>query len=473
VGAKPWLSWSTSPTTMRPQARARTATTWYRRATTAVLVLAGVVVLAGTIPAAAQDTAPNGKIAFSSSADGDHDIYTMNPDGSELVNLTDAFGDATDDDPNWSPDGSKIAFASGRAGGEDHLFANNIFVMNADGSDQIQLTFEADHQFSVQPSWSPDGAQLAFTSDREGDWEIFTMDADGSDQTNITGPNQSLSYDDKNPDWSPDGTRVIFEGVREGAWEILTADPDGTNEVNLTAEDDPPFANINGYASYRPDGSKIVFMRQINDGSDDWDIWVMDPDGTAKENLVPDDEFQDVAPSWSPDGNQIVFYSNRSEFGFDLFTIDYPPVAEAQATATQSTGAVEVRQLTTDGESTNPDWGTSTAPARSCQGLAATDVGTRGRDTFVGGPGVDVYVGLGGADKIRTAGRGDFVCAGPGKDMVRGEGGPDHLFGQRDNDHLKGGDGNDELVGGRGTDVCAGGTGTDSAGSCERRTGLP
>jgi Tol biopolymer transport system component len=159
--------------------------------------------------------------------------------------------------------------------------------MNADGSDQVQLTFEEAFESSLAPSWSPDGSQIAFTSDREVDWEIFIMNADGSGQTNITGPNQSLSYDDKNPDWSPDGTRIVFEGVREGAWEILTADPDGTDEVNLTAEDDPPWTNINGYASYRPDGSKIVYMSQVNDGSEDWDVWVMNPDGTDKENVSP------------------------------------------------------------------------------------------------------------------------------------------------------------------------------------------
>jgi TolB protein len=449
---------------MRTHDRATTATTWIARAVIPILVVAGAV------PAAAGDTAPNGKIAFSSFADGDWDIYTMNPDGSELVNLTDAFGDAPDTDPNWSPDGSKIAFASGRAGSD----TNNVFVMNADGSDQVQLTFEEAFESSVSPSWSPDGTQLAFTSDREGDdWEIFIMAADGSDQTNITGPNQTLSYHDKNPDWSPDGNRILFEGVRQGAWEILAADPDGTDEVNLTAEDDPPWTNINGYASYRPDGSKIVYMSQINDGSDDWDIWVMNPDGTEKESVLPDDEWSDVAPRWSPDGNQIIFYSHRSGFHWDVFTIDYPPVAQSQARAAQSTGTVEVRQLTTDGKSTNPDWGTSTARVPSCQGLAATDMGTRGPDTFVGGPGVDVYLGRGGVDTIRTAGGEDVVCAGGGKDTVRGGGGPDHLFGQRGNDHLEGGYGKDELGGGRGTDVCAGGPGTDSAGSCEATTGVP
>jgi Tol biopolymer transport system component len=425
-------------------------------------------------PSHAQTTAPNGKIAFSSSADGDFDIYTMNPDGSELVNLTDAFGDWSDDDPNWSPDGSKIAFASGRGGGDDHLFANNIFVMNADGSDQVQLTFEPDHLFSFQPSWSPDGTQLAFASDREGDWEIFTMDPDGSEQTNITGPNQTLAFDDKKPDWSPDGTRIIFEGVRAGAWEILTVDPDGTDEVNLTAEDDPPWTNINGYASYRPDGSKIVYMSQVNDGSDDWDIWVMNPDGTEKENVLPDDEWLDVAPGWSPDGNQIIFYSNRSGPDlFDLFTMDYPPVAEPQSMAARSTGAVEVRQLTKDGKSENPDWGTSTASVPTCQGVPATAVGTSAADEFEGGPGPDVYVGLGGGDTVRTMGGADRVCAGRGNDSVAGGSGNDVLLGQAGRDSLRGGDGNDALNGGRDADTCAGGPGTDTATGCETKAGIP
>jgi Tol biopolymer transport system component len=448
---------------MRPHDRAATATTWLARAATAALVLAGAA------PPAAADTAPNGKIAFASFADGDYDIYTMNPDGTELTNLTDAFGDWADTDPNWSPDGTKIAFSSGRAGNEFY----NVFVMNADGSDQVQLTFEAEFDSGFSPSWSPEGSQIAFTSTRDGDWEIFIMNADGSDQTNITGPNQSLNYDDMNPDWSPDGARIVFEGVREGAWEILTMDPDGTDEVNLTAEDDPPWTNINGYASYRPDGSKIVYMSQINDGSEDWDIWVMNPDGTEKENVLPDDEWSDVAPRWSPDGNQIIFYSNRSEFGFDVFTVDYPPVAETQAPAARSTGAVEVQQLTTDGKSENPDWGPLVGPVRTCMGLPVTHLGTAAADTLMGTSGPDVFAGLGGNDLIEGRGGSDRVCAGSGKDTVSGGNGADRLNGQGGDDSLKGGDGNDELIGGRGTDACAGGPGTDTASSCETKTGIP
>jgi Ca2+-binding RTX toxin-like protein len=266
--------------------------------------------------------------------------------------------------------------------------------------------------------------------------------------------------------------------VREGAWEILTVDPDGTDEVNLTAEDDPPWANINGYASYRPDGSKIVYMSQVNDGSDDWDIWVMNPDGTGKENLLPDDEWLDVAPGWSPDGNQIIFYSNRSGPGtFDLFTMDYPPVAQSQARAALSTETVEVRQLTSDGKSESPDWGPLT-----CMGLLVTHAGTAAADTLTGTSRRDVFAGLGGGDLIEGRGGDDRACAGQGKDTVRGwagndrlqgDGGNDTLKGGDGNDTLRGGDGNDTLRGGGGNDTCAGGPGTDTAANCETTTGVP
>jgi plastocyanin len=155
-----------------------------------------------------------------------------------------------------------------------------------------------------------------------------------------------------NPDWSPDGTKIVFEGVREGAWEILSINPDGSGEVNLTADDDPPYANLNSYASFRPDGSKLVYMTQPNDGSNDWDIFVMNPDGTQKEGVVPDDEWQDVFPTWSPDGNQIIFSGNRSEFGDDLFVVDYPPAPGLAPTGTNT----DVSQLTFNGKSTKPDW---------------------------------------------------------------------------------------------------------------------
>jgi hypothetical protein len=129
--------------------------------------------------------------------------YVMNVDGSGQTNLTN--NPASDAWPSWSPDGTKIAFASERESNRD------VYVMDADGSDQVRLT--QDPARDSAPAWSPDGSSIAFRSFRGsgGDAEIFSMNADGTGQVNLT----RNPGDDTAPTWSADSSRIAFGSLRE------------------------------------------------------------------------------------------------------------------------------------------------------------------------------------------------------------------------------------------------------------------
>jgi Tol biopolymer transport system component/CubicO group peptidase (beta-lactamase class C family) len=234
-----------------------------------------------------------GVIAFVSSGD----IYLMNADGSDQRNLTNH--PASDDHPCWSPDGSLIAFSSDRSGNYE------IYVMavsggtDSDGANLQRLT--RNPAVDGHPTWSPDGRRIAFVSLRDGNAEIYVMavpdgtDADGSDLQRLT-VNQSGDHE---PDWSPDGTQIVFASSAG----IYVMSSDGSGRQKLTGTDADDF-----YPRWSPDGTQIAYLSR-RDGSLE-EIYVMNSDGTNQRRLTNNDAF-DGAPSWSPDGTQVVFASDR------------------------------------------------------------------------------------------------------------------------------------------------------------------
>jgi Tol biopolymer transport system component len=171
------------------------------------------------------DFSPDGsRIAFNALPAGaaNQDVYVMNADGSGLVDLTNSPGN--DLYPAWSTDGSKIVFESNRTG------LSQVWVMNADGSGQTQLTFDATRKDQT-PEWSPDGTQIAYTVDVSttvAGGDIWVMNADGSDQHAITsGPEREFG-----PVWSPDGTQIAFLDFGSRTVYVMNADGSGPYAVH-------------------------------------------------------------------------------------------------------------------------------------------------------------------------------------------------------------------------------------------------
>jgi len=217
------------------------------------------------------------KIAFTSKRDGNLEIYVMNADGSEQKRLTN--NPAPDMAARWSPDGKKIAFMSKRDGNTD------IYVMNTDGSEQKRLTNNpAPDAF---PSWSPDGKKIAFSSKRDGNAEIYVMNTDGSEQKRLT----NNPADDGTPSWSPHGKKIAFASTMDGNPEIYIMNADGNDQKRLT--NNP--AN-DGVPSWSPDGKKIAFTSQ-RDGN--VDIYLMNADGSEQKRLTSNPAW-DMSSSWSP-----------------------------------------------------------------------------------------------------------------------------------------------------------------------------
>lgn len=281
----------------------------------AMVLAAGLVFLvAATRPAEAAFPGSSGQIVFHSNrsivggdpSTSDTEIFSMNPNGTGLTQLT--VNSSQDFNPAWSPNGLEVAFESRRDGNDE------IYKMAANGASQRRLTNNA--ASDVGAAWSPGGTKITFTSSRAGNDEIYTMNAT---DTNNDGNGDNLKRltrnpeTDSNPAWSPNGKKIAFTSFRTGNYEIFAMKPvpeSRTNRpVNLTrnpsAHDSDP--------NWSPNGTKIAFLSRRGVSSD-FEIYGMAANGTEL-NPLTENTANDLSPAYSPDGQKIAFHSDRDGNG--------------------------------------------------------------------------------------------------------------------------------------------------------------
>jgi Tol biopolymer transport system component len=218
------------------------------------------------------------------------EIWVMNPDGSGKRFL------ARGDDYQWSPDGRWIAFDRD----------DGLYVINRDGR-ALRRLVEAS---VASPTWSPDGTQIAIVTFAAGGG-LAVVDVAGG------GVRQLTRGEDESPVWSPQGMRIAFMRWTGDRFKIAAIDADGTHRRFLTTD------SYNAHnPAWSPDGRRLAFQGNFHGDVGDWDLYVMNADGSALTNLTVSDAPSEASPKWSPNGQWIAFESrNARRYNPDIHAI--------------------------------------------------------------------------------------------------------------------------------------------------------
>jgi Tol biopolymer transport system component len=329
-----------------------------------------------TQPASAAFQGKNGKITFvrgTRAALATGEVWVMERDGSQQTRLTN--NAVFDGLPAFSPDGERIAFTSRRESVGAQV-NDEIFLMDpkdddgdGNGDNLTRITF-TDTENEFQPAFSPDGNRIAFTSSQNGN-EIYVMDADGTNRVRLT----DNAARDARPAFSPRGDRIAFTSNRPGPdgftddeiYVMDAADTDGDgNGDNLTQITDNTTVPVNDipvlvndtHANFSPDGEEVAFTSnrdstalQQND-----DIYLSNSDGSGTPTRLTNNPAVDEFPAFSPDGKRLAFSSAREVGNYDIYKMH---VALEDPTSNNPVRLTDNPEI-----DSKPDWQPTAPPLR-------------------------------------------------------------------------------------------------------------
>ncbi len=280
-------------------------------------------------------TTLQGKLVFQEASGGN--IYTVNGDGTKLTRVTYGL------DPNWSPDGKQVAFTRWDSG------AQSVSVINADGSNERSLL--GNLQQPLSPRWSPDGKKIAFTRQQGGTTQdsqfcfgrsCFTIGADPHWKIGVIDVASGALSEPQctehcfSPTWYTDNHTLAYADATFG---ILVADANSSSPAWILFRQNPAVQSV----TWSPDGTKIAFVVKQHDH---WEINVMDANGGNVTPVTRADPLafrptNNVAPTWSPDSRQILFLSDRN--GKWEFFVANPDGSNLQQALKNLTDSITIR----------------------------------------------------------------------------------------------------------------------------------